>query len=163
MQLTRVSSVTLRVTQSFWNWLYDDDSSSTCSGSPAFRRRTGVSERKYVDRGLVTTDDPAQLEWIERQLSSIPGKRSGSSRTSTGSTAVSRVAYDGSAMALYVEFADSGGVYRYEHVPQMAYDALAEARSVGRYVNRTIKPHYACQKLSAWRAGVQPQVKRAGL
>lgn len=61
------------------------------------------------------------------------------------SSNITRVGWD-SAKNLYVVF-HGGGMYLYKGVSRQRAVALAYAESVGRYLNRTIKPHYKATKL----------------
>jgi len=63
------------------------------------------------------------------------------------STSIELVAYEDESKRLYVRFRDSGDAYVYYDVPPLAYRALMVSDSKGRYLNRTIKPRYACAKL----------------
>lgn len=54
--------------------------------------------------------------------------------------------YDRDAMELHVLFLDSGE-YIYSDVPEFVFDELMNAASKGSYLNRSIKPNYAFQKV----------------
>jgi hypothetical protein len=57
------------------------------------------------------------------------------------SSAVRSVGYDPADWVLQVEFA-GGAVYNYFRVPPEELARLANAESIGTYVNRSIKPYY---------------------
>lgn len=57
------------------------------------------------------------------------------------SSSVRSVGYDLETWTLEVEFA-SGDVYRYLEVPELVHRQLMASDSVGRFINKRIKPHY---------------------
>ncbi len=57
------------------------------------------------------------------------------------SSTITRVAYDSTAMTLFVEFRN-GTVYEYFDIPQNIYDELIMSPSVGRYLAQNIKGMY---------------------
>jgi len=71
-------------------------------------------------------------------------------RAGVQSGTVRWVGYDLADSVLEVGFV-SGSVYRYLDVPPDAALALLESDSIGRYLNREIKPRYSCEPVS--RAG----------
>ena len=62
----------------------------------------------------------------------------------TSSNVVS-VGYDASSETLEVEF--KNGVYQYYNVPQLIYEQMMTAESVGKFLNVYIKPEYPCAKV----------------
>lgn len=59
-------------------------------------------------------------------------------RTPVSSSDVASVGYEPSTMTLEVEF-HSGAVYQYFDVPEVEYQNLMSAGSVGKYLNQNIK------------------------
>lgn len=57
------------------------------------------------------------------------------------SSNVAEVGYDVSTMTLEVAF-HSGGVYQYFDVPEMIYQEMMSADSVGKYLNVNVKNSY---------------------
>jgi hypothetical protein len=57
------------------------------------------------------------------------------------SSAVSRVGYEDGEHILRLEYSN-GGVYDYLDVPEDEAERLRAADSIGKYVNRRIKPRY---------------------
>ena len=62
-------------------------------------------------------------------------------RTPVNSSNVTSVGYDPTTMTLEVEFTKSS-VYQYFEVPEVEYQNLISAESVGRYLNQNIKNNY---------------------
>ena len=62
-------------------------------------------------------------------------------RLPVSSSSIRTVGYDAKTRALEVEFLN-GRVYRYADVPEVAFDALMGADSLGRYFNTNIRDHY---------------------
>lgn len=62
------------------------------------------------------------------------------------SSNITSVGYSAEHEALDVEF-NTGAVYRYQGVPQSAYDQLRESESVGRFVYARINGHYPCSRI----------------
>lgn len=62
------------------------------------------------------------------------------------SSNVVSVTYDASR-TMYVRFRD-GSVYAYKGVPRQRVTACARAASVGKYLNRFIKPFYPYEKVA---------------
>lgn len=56
------------------------------------------------------------------------------------------IGYDPSTETLEVEFLDSS-VYEYRNVPQVVYDQLMGASSLGSYFNREISRNYPYSKI----------------
>lgn len=63
-------------------------------------------------------------------------------REPVDSSSLNSLGYDARKRLLEVEFRN-GGVYRYLDVPQDEFEALKGADSVGRHLNREIKPFYS--------------------
>jgi len=57
------------------------------------------------------------------------------------SSSVTSVGYDPAQSELGTEFSN-GRIYRYLHVPAAACRLLLQAPSIGKYVNRVIKPRF---------------------
>ncbi len=57
------------------------------------------------------------------------------------SSAVSRVGYEDDEHVLRLEYTN-GGVYDYLDVPEEEAERLRASGSIGKYVNRRIKPRY---------------------
>ncbi len=62
------------------------------------------------------------------------------------STNVAAVGYDSETREIYVEFRN-GRVYVYGNASEATFEALLHAGSVGRYLNREIKPRHPCRQL----------------
>jgi len=62
-------------------------------------------------------------------------------RTSVQSSNVASIGYDPGTLTLEVEFTN-GAVYHYFDVPEVEYQNLIGAESVGSYLNQNIKSHY---------------------
>lgn len=62
------------------------------------------------------------------------------------SSNVESIGYDADTQTLQIRFL-SGGVYIYRNVPQMEYEQLINAPSIGSYLNRNIKGSYAYEKI----------------
>ena len=62
------------------------------------------------------------------------------------------IGYDQATQALEVVF-HTGGIYRYEGVPQAVYDELMAAPSRGRYMRQQVFGKYAYQRLHRQRLG----------
>ena len=67
-------------------------------------------------------------------------------RVHVDSSSLESVGYDAEGHTLEVEFRN-GGVYQYLDVPVEELRALVAADSIGRYLNRRIKPKYRSRKL----------------
>ena len=67
-------------------------------------------------------------------------------RERVDSSSLSSLGYDARKRLLEVEFRN-GGVYRYLDVPEDEFEALKDADSVGRHLNREIKPFYSVVKV----------------
>ncbi|MGY1858106.1 KTSC domain-containing protein [Modestobacter sp. SYSU DS0290] len=65
-------------------------------------------------------------------------------RAHVRSSSVRSVGYDLDHRVLELEFVD-GGVYDYLDVPPEEALAMLESASIGRHVNREIKPRYRCR------------------
>jgi hypothetical protein len=64
------------------------------------------------------------------------------------SSGVRAVGYEEERRALYVQFID-GDLYEYDEVPASEVIDLFQAKSIGRFVNKRIKPLYRYRKLKA--------------
>lgn len=64
------------------------------------------------------------------------------------SSGVRAVGYEEERKVLYVQFVD-GDVYEYYDVPVSDVVELIQAHSIGRFVNKRIKPYYDYLKLKA--------------
>ena len=62
------------------------------------------------------------------------------------SSNVESIGYDPETQILHVKFI-GGSLYQYLNVPQIEYDQLINAPSIGSYLNRNIKGLYAYQKI----------------
>ncbi len=62
-------------------------------------------------------------------------------RTSVQSSNVASIGYDPGTLTLEVEFTN-GAVYQYFDVPEVEYQNLIGAESVGSYLNQNIKNNY---------------------
>jgi hypothetical protein len=62
-------------------------------------------------------------------------------RTLVRSSNIRSIGYEASSLTLEVEF-KSGSLYQYMGVPQNQYEALMNARSIGRHLNSNIKGRY---------------------
>jgi hypothetical protein len=62
------------------------------------------------------------------------------------SSNVAEVGHDGKD--LHVKFRN-GSAYRYLDVPRVVFDHLLTAESVGKFLNRAIKPKYQFEKVAA--------------
>ena len=67
-------------------------------------------------------------------------------RTPVTSSNVARVGYDANTMTLEVEF-QNGSVYQYFDVPEVEYQGLMTADSVGKHLNQNIKNNYRYTKI----------------
>lgn len=67
-------------------------------------------------------------------------------RTPVSSSNVATVGYDCDEMILEVEFRN-GCVYQYLNVPEMVFQSLISAGSVGIYLAREVKPTYPYRRL----------------
>jgi len=67
-------------------------------------------------------------------------------RVFVSSSNLRSIGYDADSSILEIEF-NSGGVYQYQGVPQIEYDALLNAGSKGSYFNANIKNVFPCVKL----------------
>ncbi|MEI9938390.1 MAG: KTSC domain-containing protein [Pseudomonadota bacterium] len=65
----------------------------------------------------------------------------GMERIALDSSSVRAVGYDRATFELEVEF-HNGRTYRYQQVPVAAYRLLLQARSIGEFVNKQIKPRF---------------------
>lgn len=82
-------------------------------------------------------------------------------RVNVKSASLRSVGYDSERYTLEVEF-QRGRVYRYFDVPAAAHSRLVNAKSIGAYFNRHIKPAYRCLRVMRGRPaalsafGLQP-------
>lgn len=58
------------------------------------------------------------------------------------------IRYDELHRFLTVEFRSATQKYRYREVPPEIFAKLCRAESVGSFIARVIKPHFACEKLA---------------
>ncbi|WP_047198229.1 KTSC domain-containing protein [Caldimonas brevitalea] len=72
-------------------------------------------------------------------------------RHTVASSSLRSVGYDPSHQLLEVEFA-TGRVYRYEDVPQEAYDELLAADSLGRHFNARVRDRYPTEEVTPARS-----------
>jgi hypothetical protein len=63
------------------------------------------------------------------------------------SRAIRAIGYDRVRRALFVDYVDARGRYRYDDVEPEVYAELLAAPSRGRFVNLRIKPNYRCRLL----------------
>jgi hypothetical protein len=66
--------------------------------------------------------------------------------TPVESSNVAEVGHDGKD--LHVKFRN-GSAYRYLDVPRVVFEHLLTAESIGKFLNRAIKPKYAFEKVAA--------------
>lgn len=64
------------------------------------------------------------------------------------SSMLSEVGYNAAACLLYVRFAKSGKLYRYDAVPAGEYEALMNAPSIGAHLN-AVKANYTATQVDA--------------
>lgn len=62
------------------------------------------------------------------------------------SSSVVAVGYDEATNELWVEF-EGGGTYVYSLVPRSVHRELLASSSIGRFMNRTVKPRYAAREV----------------
>lgn len=67
-------------------------------------------------------------------------------RTAVSSSNLISVGYDPNSKTLEVEFRE-GRLYRYDQVPQRAYDDLMNAQSKGSHFHRHIRDNYSTTRL----------------
>ncbi len=67
-------------------------------------------------------------------------------RTPVSSSDLRSVGYDPQTQTLEIEF-NSGGVYRYFHVPTNVYEGLMNAGSHGMYFHQNVKNTYTYQRV----------------
>jgi len=65
---------------------------------------------------------------------------------SVDSSSVRGIGYDDDRRSLYVQYVD-GEVYEYFKVPKSDYIDLLNAKSIGWWINKRIKPYYNYRKL----------------
>ena len=66
--------------------------------------------------------------------------------TPVSSSNVDSVGYDESTQTLQIKFLN-GTVYQYLNVPQMLFDSLFQAPSMGSYFNRYIRNQYPYERI----------------
>ena len=66
-------------------------------------------------------------------------------RQAVSSSDVASVGYDSDSQTLEVEFL-GGKVYQYYNVPEFHFERMLQG-SVGTYLTREIKPHFACSQV----------------
>jgi hypothetical protein len=67
-------------------------------------------------------------------------------RQPVSSSNLTSVGYDGGSEILEVEF-KNGNIYQYYNVPQVMFDALLQAPSVGSFFNANIRNFFSCAKV----------------
>ena len=67
-------------------------------------------------------------------------------RTPVTSSNVATVGYDANTMTLEIEF-QNGSVYQYFDVPEVEYQGIMTADSVGKHLNQNIKNNYRYTKI----------------
>lgn len=68
-------------------------------------------------------------------------------RKSVSSSSLASIGYGAESETLEVEFVKDGSVYEYYNVPQVVYEELMAAPSVGVYFNAEIKNSYASNRV----------------
>jgi KTSC domain len=61
---------------------------------------------------------------------------------------LSAVAYDGSKQLLYLQFRNTGDVYRYFHFPAAEYQAFLAAASKGRFFRFQVRDHFRYERMA---------------
>jgi hypothetical protein len=69
-------------------------------------------------------------------------------RARVDSSSIASIGYDPGRQALEIEFVN-GGVYEYQDVPVEELERLVTSDSLGRYLNRHIKPNYRAVRVKA--------------
>lgn len=72
----------------------------------------------------------------------VPGIR----RVPVRSTSIREIGYDPDTQTLDVQFA-GGGIYRYDAVPSVLFQALQNAASPGRFVNERVRGSFRCHRI----------------
>ena len=62
------------------------------------------------------------------------------------SSNIDKVGYDEEKQGLQIEF-KGGTIYAYDSVPDFEYRDLLDAKSIGGYFHKNIKPNYKMRKL----------------
>jgi KTSC domain len=68
-------------------------------------------------------------------------------RESVKSTSVASVGYNELSGTLEIEYRN-GSLYRYYDVPEQVYTDLMAASSLGRFINKKIKPYFTYKKIA---------------
>lgn len=68
-------------------------------------------------------------------------------RTPVTSSVIAGLGYDPGTKILEVEFR-TGRLYQYFPVPQVVYEALLNAKSLGKYFNEQIRDHYSFREVT---------------
>jgi KTSC domain len=68
-------------------------------------------------------------------------------RQAVDSEAIFSVGYEPEKQELDIEFRPDRDVYRYFDVPPEEYSSFMAADSLGKYVNKVIKPKYRCVRI----------------
>lgn len=76
----------------------------------------------------------------------LPGSEARMDRQTVSSSNLASVGYEAPSETLEVEF-KNGHIYQYYNVPQMMFDALMQAPSVGIFFNANIRNAFACAKI----------------
>lgn len=65
------------------------------------------------------------------------------------SSQIAQIGYDLESETAYIEFKNSGSIYRYDGVSEIDFNALETAQSVGKHFGSVFKPKYqnACTRL----------------
>lgn len=67
-------------------------------------------------------------------------------RQPVSSSNLASVGYDAESETLEVEF-NNGNIYQYYNVPQLMFESLMQAPSVGSFFNANIRNAFACSKV----------------
>lgn len=65
------------------------------------------------------------------------------------SSMVSEIGYNAERSAIYVRFAKSNKLYRYDGCSQGDFDAMVQAPSVGSYINGYLKQNFTATAVDA--------------
>ena len=88
------------------------------------------------------------LHQVRKRLSlAKDAGRSEIDREPVKSTSVASVGYNDLSGTLEIEFRN-GSVYRYYDVPEQIYRDLIAASSLGRFINKKVKPYFAYKEIA---------------
>lgn len=73
------------------------------------------------------------------------------------SSNIQKVGYDEKTETMRVEF-NGGTLYEYFKVPSSVYTELVNAQSIGSYLGKNIRNHYACQKVDIQKDKLNEQI-----